>query len=87
MCVISHAHSRLNGKFKISKSLNFLKSNLKTCSMPTNINNFKFKLSIVFRQKINQGSYKNPTNSGFSFESQPKNPEFKKIPENFHPCV
>ena len=35
--------------FTISKIVNFLKSNLKTCSMPTNINNFKFKWSIVNR--------------------------------------
>ena len=36
-------------KFKISKILNFWKSNLKTCSMPISIIKFKFKWSIVFR--------------------------------------
>ena len=30
-------------------SLNILKSNLTTCSMPSNINIFKFKWSIVYR--------------------------------------
>ena len=40
--------------------------------------------------KTNQRSYYNLLNSAFwdwpSMESQPKNPEFKINPENFHPC-
>ena len=36
-------------KFKISKILNFIDSDFKTCSILQNINSFKFKWSIVFR--------------------------------------
>ena len=57
------------GELKNSKILHFLKSNLKTCSMPTNINNLKFKtlsgqLSID-KLNLNQITYLNLLNSGF----------------------
>ena len=78
-------------KVKISIILNFWKSNLKTCSMPIIINNFKLKWSMSLdKLKLNQRSHKNLFNSGFwgwlSMESQPQNPEFRINPKNFYPC-
>ena len=62
-------------KFKSSQILNIWKSNLKTCSMPININNYMFKLSLD-NLKLDQRSHKNLPNSGFwgwlSVESQPQ---------------
>ena len=60
-------HKRLNGsEFKISKILNFSKSNFQTCRMPTNIYNFMFKWSLCLDNlKINQRRYYNLPNSAF----------------------
>ena len=81
----------MGGSSKFPKSWSFWKSNLKTCSMPININNFKFKWSVLSldKLKLNQRSHNNLPNSGFwgwlSVESQPQNPEFRINPESFHP--
>ena len=59
--------------------------------MPTNINNFKFKWSIVFRKQIKEAislCLIQDFEADFllSMESQPQNPEFRNNPEHFHPC-
>ena len=41
-------------KFKILKILNFRNWKLKPCSMPTKLNNFKFKWLVDFRQSENK---------------------------------
>ena len=55
-------------------------------------NNFKVNGQLSLDElKINQKIYDNLPNSAFcgilSMESQPQNPEFRKNPENFHPCM
>ena len=71
-------------KFKISKILNFWDSNLKTCKMPTKMNDLKLNVKLCLDNlKTNQRSYCNLPDSGFCLQ----NPEFRINPENFHPWI
>ena len=82
---------RMHGwQFKISKILNFRKSEFKLAVCLQNIKKSKYNGQIPLdKLKLNQKSYHYLQNSAFwgrlSMESRPQNPEFRNNPENFHP--
>ena len=75
-------------KFKISKILNFRKSEFKTYCMPPKYQKFNGQIPLD-KLKLNQKTIITCRIQHFEadFLWNPENPEFRKNPENFHPCV
>ena len=68
-----HSFKLCRLKFKISQNIEFLSSNLKTCSMPLKNINYKWTGQLSFdKLEINQSKYYILPNSGFWGQQAPK---------------